>query len=366
MEVQTQVTSWPASFHPDSDATSVQAMREAFITSRRTQGSKSLKVSATVAPDATREAVQNGILDLLSGHGDGEDGLYVDPVFTAWMNFLGRAFARGDEKEIMFHCENVAQVMARVKGRLAGEDRHYIPGTRIALLQDDFDPYIMAATPPSYDFEPLLTSEKGLNGYGHPLALQKELLGLAFENIAKAWPELRTQIEDVVQIVGYLPNATFRSCSAARYAGVVYLGNLDERILDIEESIVHEAGHQVLYRLGELVPLVKEDAPKTDDYTLPWSGSKRDLFGFLHAFYIYTLLTKYFWRRAAINESEHKDCVFRAAVILVGSEKAIPMLLKDDNLSPQGRTLVEALAKDMEVLRPDIDSAWSKIAKSHG
>lgn len=366
MEPQTHATPWPASFHPDSDANSVQSMREAFISSRRTQGNKILRVSATVAPEATRQAVTNGILELLSENGDGEDVLYIDPVFTAWMNFLGRAFARGDENEIRFHCEKVAEVMARVKGRIAGKDRHYIPGTRIALLQDDFDPYIMAATPPSYDFGALLQSDAGLNGYGHPLAMQKELLGLAFDNIDKAWPELKTQIEDVVQIVGYLPNATFRSCSAARYAGVVYLGNMDERILDIEESIVHEAGHQVLYRLGELVSLVKEGTPKTDDYVLPWSGSKRDLFGFLHAFYIYTLLTKYFWRRAAINTSEHKDCVFRAAVILVGSEKAIPMLLGDDNLSPQGRTLVDALAKDMEALRPDVEAAWSKIAKSHG
>lgn len=340
-------------------------MRKAFVDSRRTQGSKSLEVTAKVAPEATRQAVQNGIMDLLSDGSDGEDGLYIDPVFTAWMNFLGRAFARGDESEIRFHCENIAQVMARVKGRLAGEDRHYIPGTRIALLQDDFDPYIMAATPPSYNFEPLLKSNTGLNGYGHPLALQKELLGLAFDNIEKAWSDLRTQIEDVVQIVGYLPNATFRSCSAARYSGVVYLGNMDERILDIEESLVHEAGHQVLYRLCELVLLVKDGTPKTDDYTLPWSGSKRDLFGFLHAFYIYTLLTKYFWRRAALKEEEYKDCVFRAAVILVGSEKAIPMLLGDDNLSPQGRTLVEALAMDMEALRPEVEAVWSQIGKDH-
>jgi hypothetical protein len=323
-------------------------------------------VSAKVAPTATRQAVQNGILDLLVDGGDGDDGLYVDPVFTAWMNFLGRAFARGDEGEIRFHCENIAHVMARVKRRLAGEDGCYIPGSRIALLQDDFDPYVMAATPPSYDFAPLLQSDGGLDGCGHPLAMQQELLGLTFDNIEKAWPELRTQIEDVVQIVGYLPNATFRSCSAARYAGVVYLGNMDERILDIEESMVHEAGHQVLYRLGELVPLVKDGTPKNDDYTLPWSGSKRDLFGFLHAFYIYTLLTKYFWRRAAIKEAEYRDCVFRAALIFVGSEKAIPILLGDDNLSPQGRHLVEAIAKDMAALRPDVEAAWSKIADDHG
>lgn len=365
MDTKTQEPLWSVSFHPDSDPKSVQEMRDAFVGWRRDESSKCLNVSATVSPEATRQAVQNGIVDLVTSEGDGEDRLFVDPTFTVWMNFLRRAIARGEEREILFHCENIIQVMDRVKVRLTGEEGHYIPGTQIALLQDDFDSYLMAATPPSYDFKALLSSEQGLNGYGHPLAMQKELLGLAFDNIDKAWPELRIQIEDVVQIVGYLPNASFRSCSAARYAGVVYLGNMDERILDIEESIVHEAGHQVLYRLGELVPLVKEGTPKTADYTLPWSGSKRDLFGFLHAFYIYTLLTKYFWRRASIKEAEYKDCVYRAAVILVGSEKAIPMLLGDSNLSPQGRHLVEAVEKNMQALRPDIESAWSKIMEEH-
>lgn len=341
-------------------------MRRAFLAARRDLGNRSLQVSAKVAPAATHQAVRNGILDMFSTDTTDEDHLYSDPVFTTWMNFLNRAFARGDEDEIRFHCENIPQVMARVKDRLAGDEDHYIPGTRIALLQADLDPYIMAATPPSYDFQQQLLGENGLNGSGHPLALQQELLGLAFANIKAVWPELRTQIEEVVQIVGYLPNASFRSCSAARYAGVVYLGNMDERILDIEESIVHEAGHQVLYRLGELTPLVKENTPRSDSYTLPWSGSKRDLFGFLHAFYIYTLLSKYFWRRAALKKEEYKDCVLRAAYILVGSEKAIPMLLGDDNLSLQGRHLVEELAKDMKTLRIDVETAWQQITETHG
>jgi hypothetical protein len=366
MQPQAQEVAWPASFHPDSDPDNLRAMRDAFIGARRDLAGKSLEMSARVAPKATHQAVRNGILDIFDKDTTNEDHLYSDPVFATWMSFLNRAFARGDDKEIEFHCGNISQVMERVKGRLSGEECHYVPGTRIALLQADFDPYIMAATPPSYDFQAQLQSEGGLNGHGHPMAMQQELLGLAFENIEKAWPEMRTQIEDFVQIVGYLPNATFRSCSAARYAGVVYLGNMDERILDIEESIVHEAGHQILYRLGELAALVKEGTPKTDDYTLPWSGSKRDLFGFLHAFYIYTLLTKYFWRRAKVKDDEYKDCVMRTAYILVGSEKAIPMLLGDDNLSTQGRHLVEALAADMEAMRDDVEKAWKKIAKDHG
>lgn len=85
--------------------------------------------------------------------------------------------------------------------------------------------------------------------------MQAGLLGSALKNIETAWPELHAQIEECVRIFGYLPDAAFRSCSAARYSGIVYLGNMDESLLDLEESIVHETGHQVLYQLGEMTRL---------------------------------------------------------------------------------------------------------------
>jgi len=292
--------------------------------------------------------------------------LYADPVFFTWAHFLNRAVARQSGDEIQFHCSKLDEVIGRVKTRLAGEEAHYVCDTPIALQQDNIDPYVMAATPPSYDFTAVFGSEKGMNGHGHPLALQRELLGFAMDNIGKAWPALKAQIVDVVKIIGYLPDATFRSCSAARYAGVTYLGNKDEGVLDIEESLVHEAGHQVLYRLAEVSPLVKEGTPQTLDYKLPWSGSERDLFGFLHAFYIYVLLTKYFWRRAQVHARDTNDCVRRAVLIQIGSRLAVPMLLEDANLSDQGRTLVEVLAADMDALEAEIDAKYGKAAERHG
>ncbi|SVJ79032.1 HEXXH motif domain [Klebsiella pneumoniae] len=151
----------------------------------------------------------------------------------------------------------------------------------------------MKATPPTYDFSraPSSSGEEGRT-IGHPLRMQAGLLGSALKNIETAWPELHAQIEECVRIFGYLPDAAFRSCSAARYSGIVYLGNMDESLLDLEESIVHETGHQVLYQLGEMTRLTLPQTPLEANYVLPWSGSRRDLFGFLHAHYIYALLVK--------------------------------------------------------------------------
>ncbi|EOZ4753919.1 HEXXH motif-containing putative peptide modification protein, partial [Pseudomonas aeruginosa] len=189
---------------------------------------------------------------------------------------------------------------------------------------------------------------------GHPLRMQAGLLGSALKNIETAWPELHAQIEECVRIFGYLPDAAFRSCSAARYSGIVYLGNMDESLLDLEESIVHETGHQVLYQLGEMTRLTLPQTPLEANYVLPWSGSRRDLFGFLHAHYIYALLVKYYWRRANLDGREAAECRGRALLILSGCLKATPMLQGDANLTEQGRIIVERLAEELAELDGEI------------
>src|SRR5262249_42633793 len=142
-------------------------------------------------------------------------------------------------------------------------------------------------------------AERTAANEGHPVALQAELLGIAINSIGEAWPAMRDHVLDHVKIIGYLPDATFRTCSASRYSGGGYFGNMDECLLDIEEGLVHETGHQVLYRLHDVTPITKPNLPQESAYELPWSGSTRDFFGYVHAFYIYVLLIKYFWRRAA-------------------------------------------------------------------
>ncbi|MEU1527125.1 HEXXH motif-containing putative peptide modification protein [Nocardia rhamnosiphila] len=354
-----------SAFHPDDKPSDLEAMRTAYLAMRQDYGERALALCGEFSPDVMRRALGEGLIPVIESMTEGANELYLDPVFGTWANFTNRAVSRGAPNEIRFHCNKIDQVIARVKTRVSGEEPYYIPNTSIALQQNDIDPYVMAATPPSYDFVAMLSSGQGTNGHGHPLPMQQDLLGIAIDNIDKTWPELKAQIEDMVKIVGYLPDATFRSCSAARYAGVVYLGNMDERVLDVEESLVHEAGHQVLYRLGNLTPLVREGTPQTAGYTLPWSGSQRDLFGFLHAFYIYTLLTKYFWRRARLNAHELTDCMQRAVLILIGSRLALPTLLNDSNLTAQGRALVEVLATNLDSLQNEIEGTYGKAIDLH-
>jgi len=327
-----------STLHPDGDADARAELDAQFLNGRREFALETIHACRA----HVGAAAEQHLVEAISTRAD----LLVDPVFTIWVRVLAQANGQRRDDLVGQHVAQLSRVLSRVDQRLSGRDARYVAGTAISVQRDDLDPYVMAVTPPSYDFTAPRSSDAG-----HTVALHAELVGLALSNIRAAWPEEFTEICELVQIVGYLPDAPFTSCSAARYAGVVYLGNADESILDIEEALVHEAGHQRLYRVGEVTQLTTPDASKTDDFVLPWSGSERDLFGFLHACYIYVLLVKYFLRRRRVDDGQASDCQRRAELIFLGLMMAMPDLKRADHLSESGRQLVAALEQDLDALR---------------
>lgn len=352
---------WQESFHPDCTVDATQALRQAFLTQCRTQLRQALQSCRPLAAQAPAERLL-ALCDRLTAS---SALLLDDPVLAIWLRFFSRAQARGQEAEVTLHAAALASVLDDVERRLAGDAEAYVPGTAIAVEYRQLHDYVRAATPPSYDFTDQSVAEPA-SSPGHSLGLQADLLGYAIEHIGQAWPAMQAQIIEYVRIIGYLPAATFRSCSAARYSGIVYLGNMDDSVLDIEESLVHETGHQVLYRVGALSRLTKPDVPQVANYVLPWSGSRRDLFGYLHAHFIYALLIKYFWRRSQDDTRLSFECQQRAGLILAGSLQASRQLLLDPGLSEQGMAIVKVLADDLDhlqqVLRPTLTMGYHHAA----
>jgi hypothetical protein len=341
---------WRSTFQPDGRRGDLDGMRAAFFDLRARLALASIQECEHMNRDAHVAAVGDELLALLGRRSEANFAVFDDPVFAIWMRYLHRAAANGEASEVRHHAASLCSVLERVEQRLTGRAPTYVPGTRIPVQQDDLDPYIKAATPPTYDFT---ANGKTHNGapHGHAVRLQADLLGTALRAIGDAWPELASQVLEHVRVIGYLPDASFRSCSAARYSGVVYFGNMDESILDIEESIVHETGHQVLYRLAEVTPLTKPGTPQDPTFELPWSGSKRDFFGYLHAFYIYLLLVKYFHRRARAGGHEAEEARRRAQLILLGCILARGTLEGHPYLAEQGQLVMEGLCRDMDDLR---------------
>ena len=345
---------WQSTFQPDRGLEEFNALREAVLAQRTRLGRESLKQCNDVLKAAKAIALPDSLLDLLDREGEFTALVFDDPVFSIWLRFFLRAVANKRMNEVVLHVSKLPSVLEDVERRLTGKAKLYVPGLAIAVQREDLHSYVMAATPPTYDFTRLPSMPESGAIIGHPLGMQADVLHCALENIGTAWPDLHTQITECVRIFGYLPVATFRSCSAARYSGIVYLGNMDESLLDLEESIVHEVGHQVLYQLGELTRLTVPGTPLEANYVLPWSGSRRDLFGFLHAHYIYVLLMKYYWRRAKLNERDAPECQGRAILILAGCMKAAKMLEGDSDLTEQGKAIADQLSEDLDELSADM------------
>jgi len=284
---------------------------------------------------------------------DPQARLLEDPVFSIWLNRLavgaGKAASASDGGALFdeMHGE-LESVVDRVLLLQSDATLPRIASTSIPVQMDDLDPLIRRVTPPSFEFT------------GERLAvLQRERTALpwlvgrlsdAFELIEIVAPAVWGQITVLVRIVGYLPGADFRSCSAARYPSVVYLGADDEQGFEFEESIIHEAAHQYLYRIDEVDPIVDRHAGTLGDYELPWSGARRDFFGYLHACFIYVALAKYFTQRLAVTNDHASEVTARRNTIYRGLVLAIPEIDGDPALTSTGSEIVAALRHDVDQL----------------
>ncbi|MGH9413713.1 MAG: aKG-HExxH-type peptide beta-hydroxylase, partial [Terriglobales bacterium] len=210
----------------------------------------------------------------------------------------------------------------------------------------DMDPLIALALPPSYEVPGDPAEQKTRSQLGHPLAFFRDVAGIALDRIQVVWPEAREYFGRLVYAVCYLPDAEFRSCSASRYTGVILISNRDCSVLDLEESLVHEAGHQLLYNIAEADPVT--DDSSDEQYRLPWSGRMRDFYGYVHAFYIYVLLAQYHERVMGCRAGPDGDfAAERVRHIVRGLVAALPDFQTNPHLTPRGRVLMDALALDV-------------------
>lgn len=359
---------WTSTLHPD-DGEQLGAMKSAAAVARRAAIREAVVNCGRVLRQRDPAAIDQGLVEFLERASAESDALFDDPAMQIWRRYLVRGLASDDRNNTLLHCREMPKVIERTVRRLNGEAGRYIPGTHIAYQQLDLDPYIMAITPPSHDFRAELGADQeggegSYGGNGGTAALQADLVATALDSIARAWPEMRREIDDFVHIIGHLPAADFRSCSAARYAGVIYLGDGDASILDIEESLVHETGHQILYRVVEIAPLTRPETPKAPGYVLPWSGSKRDLFGYFHAFYIYALLVKYFWRRALMNDRVAGTARRRAVLILIGIRLAEPVLRSAEQLTDQAHAMLAAIIADMDAIEAAMTAEADRVREN--
>lgn len=277
------------------------------------------------------------------------------PPFRIWLKQSLRAVASasahgesGTEAENAYAESKLAE-LRRIIGRFyvsrSGKEPLKVPGTAITVERFDVDPLVAEVAPPTYQFPDLEKQHKLEEETAYKLPFFLEVATAALKRIRQSWPEAYLDFNKFVRTLVHVTDGDFRSCSAERYTGVIFLSADDATLFDVEESLIHEYGHQILYNLMELDQVVLDDT--TQSFKLPWSGQERDFYGYFHAFYIYILLVCYFERLMDHFEKERERATERIADILRGLDKALPDFEASNNFTPMGAKLLEALKREV-------------------
>lgn len=193
---------------------------------------------------------------------------------------------------------------------------------KTTLREEDVPPFMRLLIPPSHTFRrayaPSGTRQPGAQSW-------EQALSTAIANADRIWPGLAEVIAAYTSHFLILEEIDFRSCSADRYLGLILLSTNDQSLIDIEESVIHETGHQILYQLDREKPLFHTHDDERD-VELPWSGSHRNFFGFFHAAYIYLILRDYYARAAQSHPFDQAYCRQRLGEIQSGLDAAVALL----------------------------------------
>ncbi|RON01696.1 HEXXH motif domain-containing protein [Pseudomonas brassicacearum] len=275
-----------------------------------------------------------------------------DPVFQVW-SVLTTHYANLVITKKAANTDALEQLLiefplmlARVKKTDSVHMNDYCP----PVYRFDVDPLVMRVAPPSYEFPEDEATRKQLERHGHSVRFFCDVVNIALLRIEHTWPACREQFRKLVKSICYLPDGLFRSCSASRFTGIILVSSRDDSILDLEESLVHEATHQLLYNIVEVCPVVKDETSREALFTLPWSGQKRDLYGYFHAFFVYVALVKYLGRVRSRSPHELQRAQKRLVFILQGLIKALPDFDASTDFTPQGRQLLGNLIKEVRAL----------------
>jgi HEXXH motif-containing protein len=214
------------------------------------------------------------------------------------------------------------------------------------VVRYDVDPLVAEIAPPTYVFPAPKRAQELEAKTAYSLELFQSVAGAALLRIGRTWPEVRALFPCFVRAIVHLPDAEFRSASASRYAGLIFLTADDRTILEVEESLIHEWAHQVLYSVMELDPIVV--AGEQGSLTLPWSGARRDFYGYFHALFVYTLLLRYLERIDDRGSEEMGRVRERFDQILRGAVAALPDFNDDARFTQRGRKLRGILREAVE------------------
>ncbi|WP_239688128.1 aKG-HExxH-type peptide beta-hydroxylase, partial [Pseudomonas asplenii] len=118
----------------------------------------------------------------------------------------------------------------------------------------------------------------------------------------------------------------------------------------VEESLVRETAHQLLYCIEEICPIVDPQADEERLYFLPWSNRPCGLAEYFQAFFAQLMRLKYLERVRQRPASEMQRAEHHLVFILRGLGRALATLTGSRELTARGRLLLDNLAEEVLAL----------------
>lgn len=265
-----------------------------------------------------------------------------NPLFVVWLKKTLRS-----QPDVELLRTQLAE-LKRVLKIAAEEDESLkiiVEGKAVRVKRYELDRLIAETASPEYSLPDERRRAEFERNVVYPETFAREMLAVALERIKRSWFEAYRDFPKFVRVVVDMIDGEYTSYSAAEHTGVIFVSTDNSPLVALEEFLIHELGHQILYHVMELDPIVTDAVKET--YRLPWSGNERDFYGYFHAFYIYILIARYLERVEHRSKREQRRIAKRIGHIIGGLRQAVSAFEKTDGFTIYGRQLFENLKREV-------------------
>ena len=269
-----------------------------------------------------------------------------NPLFNVWLKqTIG---IQQDKAALREKLLEFRRLLSDIDEKDTDSARIIIEGKPVFVKRYDIDSSILEFSSPEYSLPDEKRRIEFEQNVVYPESFFQEMLAVALERIKYSWYEAYRDFPKFVHTVVDMIDGDYTSYSAAEHTGVIFVSTDNSPLAALEEFLIHEFGHQILYHLMELDPVVNDAIKET--YKLPWSGNERDFYGYFHAFYIYILIANYLRRVKYRSSREQRRISKRFAHVVEGLRKTVDIFDKTDGFTIYGRNLFENLKSEVERL----------------
>jgi hypothetical protein len=140
----------------------------------------------------------------------------------------------------------------------------------------------------------------------------------------------------------------------------IFLTYTDNEFL-LVEMLIHELSHNKLFLIQEIDPLLNTeihgDGWSNERYYSPWRSDKRPFNGLFHAAYVFTEVTKFWYKEIkSFNKKDYENIAFKRFYVLTEQLKIAYQILNENGaFTDKGLEIIKYIEKNILIFSKEID-----------